>query len=167
MANVCVVAVRSGLRPPELSQTCNSGCVAAAVIKGGLLHDTNARASLRSSRPFHALRCRRTRGMHVTFGHEKAPSRCLGRLCGGGPKRITAAGVEPDVQFRVRRGGCDQGGGCSTPQTPAPRCARPGLFMPFAAAAHAVCASSSGMKKPQAGAWGVCVVEVRSGFEPL
>jgi hypothetical protein len=34
--------------------------------------------------------------------------------------------------------------------------------MPFAAAAHAVCASPSGMKKPQASAWGVCVVEVRS-----
>ena len=63
-----------------------------------------------SSRPFHALRCRRTRGVRVTFGHEKAPSKCLGRLCGGGPKRITAAGVEPDVKFRVRRGGCDEGG---------------------------------------------------------
>ena len=53
-----------------------------------------------------------------------------------------------------RIGGCDQGGGCSTPPLPVPRCARPGFFMPRLPPPSCAWASPAGMKKPQAWAWG-------------
>jgi hypothetical protein len=73
------VEVRSGVQPPgghlgegevERIGGCDQG--------GGLLHTTPARASLRSSRVFHARVFRHKRCLGVASGHEKAPSLGLG-----------------------------------------------------------------------------------------